>query len=117
MKKSRKGESIIGEESFFKNFKNLPPTFLLLTLTFALGAMSSFFALYIIKLFSARNRAKNHTFNGHEALQILYPHIGESAEVEFIVRQLYAIKNGEKKVKLDKELLKKLLKRYKPKEQ
>ncbi len=117
VKKSRKGESIIGEESFFKKFKNLPPTFLLLTLTFVLGAMSSFFALYIIKLFSARNRAKNHTFNGHEALQILYPHIGESAEVEFIVRQLYAIKNGEKKVKLDKELLKELLNRYKPKEQ
>ena len=100
--------------SIFQKFENLPPTFLLLSLTFILGAMSAFFALYIVKLFSSRNRGKKHAFNGHEALQILYPHIGESAEVEFMVRQLYAIKSGEKKVKLDKELLKALVNQYKP---
>ncbi len=113
----KKEREEVEKVSILQKFENLPPTFLLLSLTFLLGAMSSFFALYLVKLFSSRNRAKKHAFNGHEALQILYPHIGENAEVEFIVRQLYAIKNGEKKVKLDKELLKELLNRYKPKEQ
>ena len=44
-----------------------------------------------------------------EALKILYPHINESAEIEAMVRQLYAKKNGDKNVKIDKKRLKEMV--------
>ena len=107
-------ERLATEDS--SRFANFSPGFLLLGLTFLLGALSSFFAIFMVKYLSSRMKRKKQAFNGHEALQILYPHVGENAEVEFMVRQLYAIKSGEKKVKLDKELLRELLVKYKPKD-
>ncbi len=104
------------EEKVFTldKFKNVSPDSLLLGLMFLFGALSAFFVQFLVKyLFSGRKR-KRQGFNGHEALQILYPHMGESAEVEMMVRQLYAIKNGEKKIKIDREELKRLLKLYTP---
>ena len=47
-----------------------------------------------------------------EALKILYAHITESAEIEEMVRKLYARKNGDKSVVIDKKLLKELVERY-----
>ena len=40
-----------------------------------------------------------------EALRILYPHMSESAEIEEMVRKLYAKKNGDKSVIIDKKTL------------
>ncbi len=40
-----------------------------------------------------------------EALKILYPHMSESAEIEEMVRKLYAKKNGDKSVVIDKKTL------------
>ena len=47
-----------------------------------------------------------------EALKILVPHISEDPEVEEMVRQLYARKNGDLKVAIDKQKLKALLANY-----
>lgn len=98
----------------FNKIENISPSFLLLSLTFLLGAVTTLFAIYLVEYLFRRSERKKQAFNGHEALQILYPHIGESVEVENMVRQLYAIKNGEKKIKIDKEHLRELLGRYKP---
>ena len=117
---TKNGEKILSnieKTSILNKFKNLSPSILLLSLTFLLGALSSFFVLYIVKYFTARTKAKKQAFNGHEALQILYPHMRESPEVEFMVRQLYAIKNGERKIKIDRELLRELLRKYKSKDE
>jgi hypothetical protein len=47
-----------------------------------------------------------------EALKILYAHINESKEVEDMVRKLYARKNGDKSVEIDKKILKELVERF-----
>ena len=114
VKKEREKEIKIEKTSLLKKFENIPPTILLLSLMFGLGAISALFSLYLVKLLFSGKRGKKQGFDGYEALQILYPHIGESKEVEMMVRQLYAIKNGEKKIQIDRELLKRLIRQYKP---
>jgi len=44
-------------------------------------------------------------YSESEALKILYPHMSESAEIEVMVRRLYAKKNGDKSVVIDKKTL------------
>ncbi len=46
-----------------------------------------------------------------EALMLLYPHTNESKEAEEMVRKLYAKKNGDKSIKIDKVKLKELVDR------
>ena len=65
-----------------------------------------------IPLLYRKYRRKKVGFDGHKALQTLYPHIGDSIEVEEMVRKLYAIKSGEKGINIDKENLNKMLKKY-----
>jgi len=48
-------------------------------------------------------------YSEEEALKILYPHMSESAETEEMVRKLYAKKNGDKSVMIDKKILKEIL--------
>jgi len=116
LKKEPKEElESVEKSTILQKFDKLSPSILLLFLMFALGAMSSLFILYMFKYIFGKKKAKQQAFNGHEALQILYPHMGDSPDVEYMVRQLYAIKNGEKKIKIDRELLKELLNQYKPK--
>lgn len=98
------------------------PSFLILFLTFILGIFTTLFfknLLPLIKKFfpflSKKWKDAALGFDGYEALQILYPHMSESLEVEDMVRRLYAIKNGDNNVKIDKEVLKKLVKAYQPK--
>ena len=45
------------------------------------------------------------SYSEAEALKILYPHMSESSEIEEMVRKLYAKKNGDKKVVIDKKML------------
>ncbi|MBD3790137.1 MAG: BatD family protein [Campylobacterales bacterium] len=51
----------------------------------------------------------------NDALQILYPHINESAQIEEMVRKLYAKKRGDKNVQIDKKQLKKMVEQYRHK--
>ena len=95
------------------------PSFLILFLTFILGIFATLFfnnLLPIVKRFlpfiSKKWKDAQVGFDGYEALQILYPHMNESSEVEEMVRRLYAIKNGDNSVKIDNEVLKRLVKEY-----
>jgi len=55
---------------------------------------------------------KKFGFNYDEALQVLYPKMSQSPDVEAMVRQLYAIKQGDKSIQIDKKVLKAMLKHY-----
>ena len=50
-----------------------------------------------------------------DALKILYPHMSESAEVEAMVRRLYARKRGDESIVIDKNMLKILVEKYEKK--
>jgi len=52
------------------------------------------------------------SYSESEALKILYPHMGGSAETEALVRKLYAKKNGDKSIIIDKTILKMLVEKY-----
>jgi len=51
-------------------------------------------------------------FKESEALKILYAHINDDKEAEEMVRRLYAKKNGDKSVIIDKKELKALVEKY-----
>ena len=51
-------------------------------------------------------------FKESDALTILYAHMSEDPQVEAMVRKLYAKKNGQKDVIIDKKELKALVERY-----
>ncbi|MFT7824301.1 MAG: BatD family protein [Sulfurimonas sp.] len=77
--------------------------------------MAGMLALYIIlKLLSSFQNSRK-TYKNDEALQLLYPYINESEEVEKMVRKLYAKKNGEKSVEIDKKELRALIEKFQAK--
>ena len=86
------------------------PTFLALFLAFVLGVVVTYFFKYLPKVNIWK--PKGRSFRGDEALKILYPKMSESQEVEEMVRKLYAIKNGNRKIEIDKQQLKALLEKY-----
>ncbi|SFV55928.1 BatD [hydrothermal vent metagenome] len=51
--------------------------------------------------------------NHNEALKILYPHTNDDAEIEQMVRDLYAKKGGDKSITIDKSRLKEMVEKYK----
>ena len=57
------------------------------------------------------DRRKNILKNA-EALKILYPHTAKSAEVEEMVRKLYAKSSGDKTIQIDQKALKRLLEQF-----
>ena len=56
--------------------------------------------------------AGKNRFKTSEALKILYPHISKSIEVEEMVRKLYAKKNGDKNIQIDKKVLKEIMEQF-----
>ena len=86
------------------------PTFLALFLAFVLGVVVTYFFKYLPKVNIWK--PKGRSFRADEALKILYPKMSESKEVEEMVRKLYAIKNGNRKIEIDKQQLKELVERY-----
>lgn len=80
----------------------------MLIAAFAAGILT----MYLLMVLPKRKSSKK-TYANDEALQILYPHINESKEVEEMVRQLYARKNGDKSVAIDKKKLKALIEKMK----
>ncbi|MDQ7046300.1 MAG: BatD family protein [Sulfurovum sp.] len=80
----------------------------MLVLSFALGAL---FVMLVRWLPNFKGRTTS-PYKESEALKILYAHMSDDAEVEAMVRQLYAKKNGDKSVIIDKKLLKRLVEKY-----
>ena len=93
----------------FTNKENLS-LYLMGGLMFLLGILSTLFVQRSAFMF--KRRSKRMGFNGVEALQILYPKMSDSVEVEEMVRKLYAIRSGKKNIVLDTELLARLVNRY-----
>jgi len=91
--------------------QNLPNYFWMMG-TFFLGGLFVWLWRYIPSSFWKKFKSKKLGFSGYEALRVLYPHIGSDSEVEEMVRKLYAIKNGEKKIDLDRQKLKSLVEKY-----
>jgi len=81
----------------------------MLAAAFALGALFMAVLRWLPKL---KNRSAS-PYKESEALKILYAHMSEDAEVEAMVRKLYARKNGDKSVQIDKKVLKKMVEKLK----
>ena len=79
----------------------------MLVLAFIVGLIVMYLLRYV------KWERKQSPFKESEALKILYAHINESKENEEMVRKLYAKKNGDKSVVIDKKLLKELVEKIK----
>jgi len=78
----------------------------MLALAFVLGVLS----MYLVRFIPSK---KAKPYKESEALKILYGHMGEDEAVEEMVRKLYAKKNGDKSVEIDKKKLKEMVERFK----
>lgn len=58
-------------------------------------------------------RRTSSPYSESEALKLLYGHMSEDVEIEEMVRKLYARKNGDKSVQIDKKVLKEMVHRVK----
>ena len=75
-----------------------------------LAFVSGLIVMYLLKFLpSFKWKEKSRTFKESEALKILYPHLNESQEIEEMVRKLYAKKNGDKNISIDKKQLKDMI--------
>ena len=86
----------------------------MLLLAFLLGMLFISLVKFLNTLL-IKYRKEKEGFDGHEALRVLYPHVEKNKEVEEMVRQLYAVKRGEKNIKIDRKHLKEMLQKYQPK--
>nr|WP_255494551.1 BatD family protein [Sulfurovum sp. bin170] len=93
---------------------NVPSWFMLFG-AFILGIVATIVGQRYLPSFAFGKFRPKFSMSRDEALDILYPKMGESAEVEEMVRKLYDAKQG-KKVNIDKDELKRLLEKYQPKE-
>ena len=89
------------------------PSVLALFLAFVLGILVTLGLKYLPSINFKNWNLKGSNTKYEEALKILYPKMGESTEIEEMVRKLYAFKLGDKSVEIDKIYLKKLLEKYK----
>jgi hypothetical protein len=80
----------------------------MLALAFVLGM----FFLYLLQLLPSLMKKGEKSYKETDALKVLYAHISEGKEVEEMVRKLYAKKNGDKSVKIDKKELKAMVERF-----
>ncbi len=77
----------------------------MLSLAFLAGVV----AMYLVRFIPTR---KQKPYKESEALKILYGHMSEDPKVEEMVRKLYAKKNGDKSVQIDKKELKEMVERF-----
>ncbi|MEY3091046.1 MAG: hypothetical protein RL113_1362 [Pseudomonadota bacterium] len=80
----------------------------MLAVSFVLGVVS----VFVLKWLWHLKPTRKSFYSEAEALKILYPHISESSEVDEMVRQLYARKNGDTSIKIDKKVLKEMVDRF-----
>ena len=80
----------------------------MLIVAFILGIGFVYFLRFILKFFKEQKKS----YKEDEALKILYAHMSNDTKVEAMVRKLYAKKNGDASVQIDKKELKALLERF-----
>jgi hypothetical protein len=80
----------------------------MLAAAFVLGALF----ILVLKWMSSFKIRKASPYKESEALKLLYAHMSEDTEVEEMVRKLYARKNGDKTVEIDKKVLKEMVERF-----
>ena len=80
----------------------------MLALAFGLGVLF----MYLVRFFPKLFQSKEKSYRESDALKILYSHISEDKAVEEMVRKLYARKNGDKSVQIDKKELKAMVERF-----
>jgi hypothetical protein len=102
---STEGKALTKEIRLEEVLKNLIPKLWIGILSFILGVV--FF--YLLHYIPTRKRRKEQEL---EALKILYGHISNDPEVEQMVSKLYARKNGDISVKIDRKRLKELVKHF-----
>jgi hypothetical protein len=90
------------ESAADENEKEIAVNWWILVLSFILGSLLYYILRYLPKL-------KRKSSKESEALKILYGHISKDPEVEEMVRKLYARKNGDKSVEINKKRLKELI--------
>lgn len=88
------------------------PSFIALALAFGLGVLVTIGVMLLAKSSSFKWQRKSKGSKYDEALAVLYPKMAQSKEVEEMVRKLYAVKQGDKEVKIDKQVLKALVEKY-----
>ncbi len=77
-------------------------------LAFTLGGL----CMYLLRFIPKLTRKSEKRYKESDALKILYAHMSDNPDVEAMVRKLYAKKNGDKSVKIDKKELKKMVERF-----
>jgi len=80
-------------------------TYWMLLLAFILGMIF----MYILRFVPKKLRK---SYSDDEALKILYGQMNAGEDVEEMVRKLYAKKQGDKTVKIDKKILREMLRRF-----
>ncbi|HEY9130059.1 MAG TPA: BatD family protein [Sulfurovum sp.] len=66
----------------------------------------------LLKWLPAITKRDANPYRESEALKILYGHMSEDPKIEEMVRKLYARKNGDKSVEIDKKILKEMVERF-----
>ena len=95
-------KKIVVEIAAEENEKVISTNWWILVLSFILGGVFSYLLRYLPK-------PKRKSSKESEALKILYAHISEDPEIEKMVRKLYAKKNGDTSVEINKKRLKELI--------
>lgn len=80
----------------------------MLVLAFVLGMLVMYLLQFLPKVWQRKERS----YKASDALKILYAHMSEDPAVEEMVRKLYARKNGDKSVQIDKKELKAMVERF-----
>jgi hypothetical protein len=88
------------------------PNYSMLTIAFLLG-MFTMLLVGLLYMWLKRKKEPNPLKN-NDALQQLYPHITKDKAIEQMVQDLYAKKQGDKSIKIDKKRLKEMLKSVAP---
>ena len=81
----------------------------MLAAAFGLGMLF----MYLLTMLPRLKKREANPYKEAEALKILYGHMSADPEVEEMVRKLYARKNGDKEVQIDKKILKEMIDRIK----
>ena len=81
----------------------------MLAASFGLGM----FFMYVLNVLPSPTKRSSSPYKEAEALKILYGHMSGDAQIEEMVRKLYARKNGDKEVEIDRKELKEMVDRVK----
>jgi hypothetical protein len=71
--------------------------------------------MVLLRWLPSLSKSSVNPYKEDEALKILYGHMSQDSEIEEMVRKLYARKNGDKSVNIDKKVLKEMVDRVKQK--